>query len=139
MLPAPTIHPDRVRASGSARPTDFLLLAALAETGRNVAPNLAHHTGKSPENVDARLPVLADDGLVDTVCPVERSGRSELTELGEAALTHRELYDEVDDFEALIEGDESDDPPTRAPTPAERTRADGEHGARSTHRRSGSG
>ncbi|WP_394348679.1 ArsR family transcriptional regulator, partial [Halovivax sp.] len=75
--------------------------------------------------VNTRLPVLADDGLVRTVGPVERSGRYEVTELGEAALAHRDRYAEVDDVEALIEGAEPDETPTREPTPAEWTRADG--------------
>ena len=79
------------------RPPDVLLLAALAERGRNVAPNLAHHTGKSRKNVNARLPVLADDGLVDTVGPVEHFDRYELTDLGETGLVHRDRYGEVDD------------------------------------------
>ena len=107
------------------RPTDFLLLAALANQGRNVAPNLARHTGKSRKNVNGRLPVLADYGLVAKVGPVEHSGLYELTELGEAALAHRDRYGEVEDFEALIEGAEPDETPTREPTPAEWTRADG--------------
>ena len=90
------------------RPTDFLVLAALAETGRNVAPNLAHHTGKSRKNVNGRLPILADYGLVDKIGPAEHSGLYEVTSLGEAALAHRDRYGQVDDFEALLEGDEAD-------------------------------
>ena len=124
-LPASTIHPDRVRTSGSDRPTDVLLLEALAETGRNVAPNLAHHTGESRKNINTRLPVLADDGLVDTVGPAECSGCYELTELGEAALAHRDRYGEVEDFEALIKNAKADDAPTWDPTPTDRARADG--------------
>ncbi|WP_290819282.1 ArsR family transcriptional regulator [Halovivax sp.] len=107
------------------RPTDFLLLEALAERGRNVAPNLTHHTGKSRKNINTRLPVLDDYGLVDKVGPAESSGLYELTELGEAALAHRDSYGQVDDFEALIEGAEADAAPSQKPTPADRARTDG--------------
>lgn len=86
------------------QPTDFLILEALEETGRNVAPNLAAHTGKSRKNINTRLPVLEDYDLVEKVGPAERSGLYEVTQLGKAALLHREEYGEVDDFESLIQG-----------------------------------
>lgn len=85
------------------RPTDFLILEALAEHGRNVAPNLAERTGKSRANINTRLPVLADYGLVRKVGPSERSGLYELTSRGRAALAHRSEYDAVEDFEQLLE------------------------------------
>ena len=84
------------------RPTDFLILEALEETGRNVAPNLASHTGKSRKNINTRLPVLEDYGLVRKIGPADRSGLYEVTSLGKAALIHRDQYDDADDFEALI-------------------------------------
>ena len=86
------------------QPTDFLVLEALEDTGRNVATNLAAHTGKSRKNINTRLPVLEDYGLVDKIGPAERSGLYEVTSLGKAALIYQDQYDEVDDFEALIEG-----------------------------------
>ncbi len=86
------------------QPTDFLILEALEETGRNVAPNLASHTGKSRKNINTRLPVLEDYGLVEKVGPADRSGLYELTQLGKSALVHQTQYNEVDDFEALISG-----------------------------------
>ena len=85
------------------QPTDFLVLQALHNHGRNVATNLAGLTGKSRKNINTRLPVLADYGLVEKIGPAERSGLYELTELGQHALHHADRYDEVDDFEALLE------------------------------------
>ncbi len=80
------------------QPTDFLILEALDEHGRNVAPNLEHHTEKSRKNINNRLPVLEDYGLVEKVGPAENSGLYEITERGLLALEHRDEYDEVDDF-----------------------------------------
>ncbi|SDD89909.1 winged helix-turn-helix domain-containing protein [Natrinema hispanicum] len=85
------------------RPTDFLILEALNETGRNVASNLAAHTGKSRQNINTRLPVLADYGLVRKIGPKERSGLYEITPTGQAALAYRDEYRRVGDFEQLIE------------------------------------
>lgn len=86
------------------QPTDFLILEALEDKGRNVATNLSAHTGKSRKNINTRLPVLEDYGLVRKIGPAERSGLYEITSPGKAALVYRDQYDEVDDFEALIEG-----------------------------------
>lgn len=86
------------------QPTDFLILEALEDKGRNVATNLAAHTGKSRKNINTRLPVLEDYGLVRKIGPAERSGLYEITSIGKAALVYRDQYDEVDDFESLIEG-----------------------------------
>ncbi|ELY82626.1 winged helix-turn-helix domain-containing protein [Natrinema gari] len=86
------------------QPTDFLILEALEDKGRNVATNLAAHTGKSRKNINTRLPVLEDYGLVRKIGPAERSGLYEISSTGKAALVYRDQYDEVDDFEALIEG-----------------------------------
>ena len=85
------------------QPTDFLVLEELEDKGRNVATNLAAHTGKSRKNINTRLPVLQDYGLVRKIGPAERSGLYEITSLGKAALVYQEQYDEVDDFEGLIE------------------------------------
>ncbi|ELY49609.1 winged helix-turn-helix domain-containing protein [Natronorubrum sulfidifaciens] len=86
------------------QPTDFLVLEELEDKGRNVATNLAAHTGKSRKNINTRLPVLEDYGLVRKIGPAERSGLYEITSMGKAALVYRDQYDDVDDFEALIEG-----------------------------------
>jgi len=85
------------------RPTDFLILEGLDDHGRNVATNLAHHTGKSRKNINTRLPVLADYGLVEKIGPAEQSGLYEITRKGRVALMYREQYDTVDDFEALLD------------------------------------
>ena len=86
------------------QPTDFLILEALEDKGRNVATNLASHTGKSRKNINTRLPVLEDYGLVTKIGPAERSGLYEISSLGKAALVYQDQYGEVDDFDALIEG-----------------------------------
>lgn len=99
------------------RPTDFLVLEALHSFGRNVAPNLAEITGKSRKNVNNRLPVLADYGLVRRVGPAETSGLYELTDRGRAAMQLREQYEDAEDFEALVErrlADEAADVPAQA-------------------------
>lgn len=85
------------------RPTDFLILEALEEHGRNVATNLAHHTDKSRKNINTRLPVLDDYKLVRKIGPAEHSGLYEITRKGRVALMYRDQYGEVDDFEALLE------------------------------------
>lgn len=96
------------------QPTDFLILQALYSRGRNVAPNLAELTGKSRENINTRLPVLADYGLARKVGPAERSGLYEITARGERALAYCDRYGEVGDFERLLEL-----PPAEAGTEAE--------------------
>ncbi|MCL9813157.1 winged helix-turn-helix transcriptional regulator [Natranaeroarchaeum aerophilus] len=85
------------------QPTDFLILEALHAYGRNVAPNLAHITGKSRKNVNNRLPVLEDYGLVEKIGPAERSGLYEITDRGGVALRCRDEYDSTADFEGLVE------------------------------------
>jgi len=85
------------------QPTDFLILEALHAYGRNVAPNLAHITGKSRKNVNNRLPVLEDYGLVEKIGPAERSGLYEITDRGGVVLQCRDEYDSSADFEGLVE------------------------------------
>lgn len=94
------------------RPTDFLVLRALDAHGRNVAPNLAALTGKSRKNINTRLPVLADYGLVTRIGPAEHSGLYEVTERGQRAIRYADRYDEVDDFEALLERDSTENTET---------------------------
>lgn len=85
------------------QPTDFLILEALQLYGRNVAPNLAEHIDKSRKNINTRLPVLLDYGLVDKIGPSDNSGLYEVTEKGVVVLQHRDAYNEVEDFDALID------------------------------------
>lgn len=84
------------------QPTDFLILEELEDKGRNVATNLASHTGKSRKNINTRLPVLEDYGLIRKIGPAEQSGLYEITPLGKAAIIHQDEYDGTDDFESLI-------------------------------------
>lgn len=93
------------------RPTDFLILEALQLYGRNVAPNLAEIIDKSRKNINTRLPVLDDYGLVDKVGPSDNSGLYEITEKGVVVLELREAYDTNEDFDALVDQrlDEADD------------------------------
>lgn len=85
------------------QPTDFLILQALAEYGRNVAPNLAVRTGKSRENINTRLPVLEDYGLVTKIGPADRSGLYEITERGAYAVALRDRYGFAPDFGRLVD------------------------------------
>lgn len=85
------------------RPTDFLILEALHSYGRNVAPNLAEVTGKSRKNINNRLPVLADYGLVRKIGPVDNSGLYEITDRGRVVLRLRDEYDRIEDFDALVD------------------------------------
>ena len=85
------------------RPTDFLILEALQLYGRNVAPNIAEIIGKSRKNINTRLPVLDDYGLVDKVGPSKNSGLYEITKKGVVVLQLRESYESSDDFDALVE------------------------------------
>ncbi|RQG94081.1 winged helix-turn-helix domain-containing protein [Natrarchaeobius chitinivorans] len=86
------------------QPTDFLILEELEDKGRNVATNLASHTGKSRKNINTRLPMLEDYGLVQKIGPSERSGLYEITSGGKAVLLYQDQYDQVDNFEELIKG-----------------------------------
>jgi len=97
-------------------PTDFLILEALAAYGRNVATNLSHVTEKSRKNINNRLPVLVDYGLVRKIGPAEHSGLYEITTKGELALDHRDSYGEREDFGAFLdrEMEREDAPAPRA-------------------------
>lgn len=90
------------------RPTDFLILEALEANGRNVATNLAFHTDKERKNINARLPILEEYGLVEKIGPASRSGLYEITTKGKSALIKKEKYGKVDDFEALLDGPDAD-------------------------------
>lgn len=88
------------------RPTDFLILECLLETGQNVGVNIALEIDKNRSYVNTRLPDLDDYGLIEKVGPAKRSGLYRITPLGEAALKHRDRYDDDEiDFEELIESE----------------------------------
>ena len=105
------------------RPTDFLVLEALSEHGRNVATNLAHHTGKSRKNVNTRMPVLADYGLVRKIGPADHSGLYEITDRGRVALSVRDQYDEVESFGDLVRSRAGEATGDRSEASDESTRA----------------
>nr|WP_206335668.1 winged helix-turn-helix domain-containing protein [Natronolimnobius sp. AArcel1] len=104
-----------------------MILEALEDKGRNVATNLASHTGKSRKNINTRLPVLEDYGLVEKIGPAERSGLYEISSMGKAALVYQDQYDEADDFEALIEGPNASAADASADAQAEFVRGEDEH------------
>lgn len=91
------------------RPTDFDILHALQKTGRNVAANIAIHTGKDRSYLNTRFPHLEDYGLIRKIGPAENTGLYEITERGEAALALRNQYDSGPGFENLVDQYLSDD------------------------------
>nr|WP_284033265.1 ArsR family transcriptional regulator [Halobaculum sp. DT31] len=85
------------------RPTDFDILEAFSEHGRNVAPNIAEHLERDKGYINTRLPQLTDYGLLARIGPSENSGLYEITNRGRAALELRDEYEDADDFEAVID------------------------------------
>ena len=93
-------------------PTDFEILAYLAERGRNNAVNVAVALDRDRGYMNTRLGTLADYGCVRRVGPAENSGLYEITEKGEVALVHRDARHDPDaDFEALVEASVAGDDP----------------------------
>lgn len=86
------------------RPTDFDILVALDEHGRNIAANLALHLDRDRAYLNTRLPHLSDHDLVRKVGPATESGLYELTERGRAAVAYRDRYGELgpDGFETVV-------------------------------------
>lgn len=86
-----------------AEPTDFQILEALEERGRNTAQNLSLLLDKDRSYVNTRLPHLAELGLVERVGPAENSGLYEITERGVVVLDNRDAYGDPDaDFDELV-------------------------------------
>jgi len=87
------------------QPTDFDILEALNEHGRNVAANLALHLDRDRAYLNTRLPYLLDYGLVNKIGPAKSSGLYELTDRGRAAINHREVYDNLgpEEFYSVID------------------------------------
>lgn len=86
------------------QPTDFEILAQLADSHRNNAANLAVLLDQNRSYINTRLPVLADYGLVERVGPAEKSGLYVITERGHAAVACQEAYATNSNFEATIAG-----------------------------------
>jgi predicted transcriptional regulator len=84
-------------------PTDFDILAAMADGRRNNAVNLAAMLDRNRSYINTRLPILLDYGLVERVGPAPNSGLYEITPKGRAVVEHRDRYDDTDvDFNALV-------------------------------------
>ena len=83
-------------------PTDFEILAFLDEQGRNNAINIAVGLDRDRSYVNTRLRALAEKELIQRVGPAENSGLYELTEVGHAALRHRDRYGD-EEFDALVD------------------------------------
>ena len=92
------------RAMKLVQPTDFDILAAFDEHGRNVAANLALHLDRDRAYVNTRLPELADRGLLKKIGPAPNTGLYEITASGQRAVTHREQYESAE-FDALVRGE----------------------------------
>ena len=90
------------------RPIDFSILDELTE-GRNVGGNIYMELDTARPYVNERLGILADYGLVRRVGPNENVGLYEITEMGRLTLELQDQYDEVDDFEALLEEELGED------------------------------
>lgn len=92
-------------------PTDFLVLDALSDGQRNVAPNIAETIDQERSYINARLKVLNDTNLIQRVGPNGSSGLYRITPLGIAALHKRDAYnhsperfeDSIHELEAHIE------------------------------------
>lgn len=84
------------------QPTDFAILAELADGKRNNAANVAMVLEKDRAYINTRLPELADYDLLEKVGPAPNSGLYVITERGQVALSLRDRYDETDDFANLV-------------------------------------
>lgn len=73
-------------------PTDFQILESLADGRRNTAANLAAAIDKDRNYLNTRLPVLADEGLIERVGPAEHSGLYQITPRGVAAAQNQAVY-----------------------------------------------
>ena len=89
------------------QPTDFDILAALADGKRNTAANIAQLIDKNRGYINTRLPILADYRLIERVGPAPNSGLYVITTRGRTAVEHRDQYGESDvAFEALLDNTE---------------------------------
>lgn len=87
------------------RPMDFSILDILTD-GRNVAGNIYIELDSAKPYVNERMTHLHDYGLVRRIGPNENVGLYELTEKGERALKHSDLYKQDEAlFEKVVEGD----------------------------------
>jgi len=73
-------------------PTDFQILESLADERRNTAANLVATIDKDRNYLNTRLPVLADEGLIERVGSAEHSGLYQITPRGVAAAQNQAVY-----------------------------------------------
>ncbi len=84
-------------------PADFDVLEALSDGERNTAGNIAALLNRSRPIVAARLPVLAQYGLVERIGPAPNSDLYVITDQGRTVLENREAYADPDvDFESMV-------------------------------------
>jgi predicted transcriptional regulator len=82
--------------------TDFMILDKLRE-GRNTAANLAVELDRNRKYINSQMGYLLDYELVEKVGPLEDSGLYELTDEGQVAVEHRELYEEdPEEFDQIV-------------------------------------
>lgn len=85
-------------------PTDYEILEALDEHGRNTATNISAHIGRNRSYINSQLSKLRGTDLVAQIGPVENSGLYELTPQGKQVVeywqengpikgNHREILD----------------------------------------------
>lgn len=86
-------------------PTDFDLLEAFDQYGRNVAANLAIRLNRDRAYINTRMPHLEDYRLIESIGPATNAGLYELTDRGKAVLEHQDQYStlEAAEFEALVD------------------------------------
>ncbi|WP_226929243.1 ArsR family transcriptional regulator [Halorubrum halophilum] len=88
-------------------PTDFQILKTLSDGRRDTAANLAVIIDKDRNYLNTRLPVLADEELIERVGPAESSGLYQITPRGVAAAQNQSLYaTDRDQFETTIDEQE---------------------------------
>jgi len=87
------------------QPTDFEILEALNEYGRNVAANLALHLDRDRAYLNSRIPHLLDHSLVEKIGPSDSSRPYELTDRGRTAINYRDAYGDVgpNEFEMIVD------------------------------------
>lgn len=86
------------------QPTDFQLLAALADGHRDTAANLAVRVEKDRNYVNTRLPALVDADLLQRIGPSKHSGLYQITPRGVVAVRHQSVYEaDRDQFKMLLD------------------------------------
>lgn len=88
-------------------PTDQMILEELQE-GRNLAANIAAEIDRNRNYINQRMGHLLDYDLVRKIGPIEGTGLYEITTRGCVTLKLIDQYDEVDDFDALVDGELAD-------------------------------